>query len=155
MDRIWWFGISDMIPMLCNGHLGLVPEMEQEYLVDKIISTVRHGVEHGDPSINSVVDTDIRYRDILYIVQNICRLTYPTSEITTIFLQNMSIRALRVVQHYFALSNTLILVAEYVQTNVPIDWILADHLIGLLHIIQKLVPHTLVIRRRYNRCLYM
>ena len=41
------------------------------------------------------------------------------------------------------MSNTLILVAEYVQTTVPIDWILADHLIGLLHIIQKMEPQIL------------
>ena len=144
MDRIWWFGVKDTIPVLCDEHLSLDPDMEPEWLANTIISTFQHGMAHGDINCSSVVGIGIPcYRDVVYVVQNICRIMYPTSEVTLVFLQNVSLHALRAVQYYFELSNTLVLVAEYVQTNVHIDWILANHLIGLLYVIQELAPQTL------------
>ena len=138
MDRIWWFGVKDTIPMLCNKHLSLDPDMDPEWLTNTIISTFQHGMAHGDTNCSSVVGIGIPcYSNVLYDVQNICRIMYPTSEVTLIFLQNVSLHALRAVQYYFELSNTLVLVAEYVQTNVHIDWILANHLIGLLYFLQS------------------
>ena len=136
MNRIWWFGKIDML------YNELVPEVEPD-MVNRIILTMQHGMNHNDQNCITAVGTTMPpYEDLSYIIQNMCRLT--TSRIRPDpSLRLMSLHALRVIQHYFGMSNTLILVAEYVQTTVPIDWILADHLIGLLHIIQKMEPHIL------------
>ena len=72
MNRIWWFGKIDM---LCNE---LVPDDE---LVNTILSTIQHDIKYGDHKFSSVVGTTIpSYEDLLYIIQNMCRLT--TSQIT-------------------------------------------------------------------------
>ena len=66
MDRIWWFGVKDTIPVLCNKHLSLDLEMEPEWLVNTIISTFQHGMAHGDINCSSVVGIGIPcYRDVV------------------------------------------------------------------------------------------
>ena len=71
MDHIWWFGEMDMISVVCNGR---DPAVEPENLVNKIITTMKHGVAHGNHTWITVVGTTMPpHRDILYIVQNMCR----------------------------------------------------------------------------------
>ena len=129
MDCIWWFGEINVISVvLCNKR---DPAVKHENLVDKIITTMKHGVGTAMPP----------HSDILYIIQNICQLKSSSNKMA--FLHTVSLPALRVVQHYLNMSNTLVLIAEYVKTNVPIDWMLATHLLGLLHVVQEISPQTL------------
>ena len=91
MNRIWWFGKIDML------YNELVPEVE---LVNRIILTMQHGMNHNDQNCIAAVGTTMPpYEDLSYIIQNMCRLT--TSRIRPDpSLRLMSLHALRVIQHF-------------------------------------------------------